>query len=300
MRVLVTGARGKVGSYAVAALQGAGHEVTATDLGPPQFERDLPDEAPYVRADLTDAGAAVAVVDGHDAVVHAAAIPDPLHDPPLHVFRTNVMAAMHVVDACVRLGVGRLVNVSSETVPGFVFDDEVEPPYLPIDPEAPAAARDEYGFGKEVVERWCDRVAERDGLSVVTVRPSWVATTDNVERNLGPLVCDPFQPSGNFWSWTDARDLGEVLRRACEVDHEGHAVVYAAQPDNGTGVPLVELVERVYPHLADRVRTERLSRPDASGIDSSATARLLGWAPRRTLDELLDGDGRLREDVDGT
>lgn len=293
MRVLVTGARGKVGSHAVTALQAAGHEVTACDLQAPTHERGLPDEPAYQRADLTDAGAAYAVVDGHDAVVHAAAIPDPLNDPPLHVFRTNVSAAMHVIDACVRFGVQRLVNVSSETVPGFIFSDRVQPPYLPIDEEAPAAAQDEYGFGKEVVERWCDRVALRDGLSTITVRPSWVATADNVERNLGPVVREPFQPSGNFWSWTDAGDLGEALRLACEVPHEGHTVVYVAQPDNGTGVPLHELVERVNPELASRVRTH-LPRPDASGIDSSRAMRLLGWEPTRTLDDWLDEDGRLR------
>lgn len=294
MRVLVTGARGKVGSHAVTALLAAGHDVTATDLLPPAFERDLPDEAPYVRADLTDAGAAVAVVDGHDAVVHAAAIPDPLHDPPLHVFRSNVMASMHVIDACVRLGVQRLVNVSSETVPGFVFGEgRVTPPYLPVDEDAPAAAQDEYGFGKEVIERWCDRVALRDDLSIITVRPSWVATADNVERNLGPLVREPFQPSGNFWSWTDAADLGEALRLACEVDHEGHTVLYVAQPDNGTGVPLRDLVARVNPELVDCVRDD-LPRPDASGIDSSRAQELLGWTPTRELTDWLDEDGRLR------
>lgn len=297
MRVLVTGAHGKVGSHAVTALLAAGHEVTATDLHPPEHERDAPGAAGYVRADLTDAGAAYALVDGHDAVVHAAAIPDPLHDPPLHVFRTNVTAAMHVVDACVRTGVDRLVNVSSETVPGFVFAPEhVDPAYLPVDEDVPPYAHDEYGYGKEVVERWCDRVATRDGLSTITVRPSWVMHADNVERNLGPLVREPFQPSGNFWSWTDAQDLATALRLACEVEHDGHSVVYVAQPDNGTGVPLVELVERVYPHLLDRVRAHDLTRPDAGGIDSSRAEELLGWSATRTLDDWLDAEGRRHTD----
>lgn len=292
MRVLVTGARGKVGSHAAAALQSAGHEVTATDLLPPEHERDLPDQPMYLRADMTDAGAAYAVVDGHDAVVHAAAIPDPLHDPPLAVFRTNVMASMHVIDACVRTGVQRLVHVSSETVPGIVFGDgRIQPPRLPVDEETPAAAQDEYGFGKEVIERWCDRVALRDGLSTISVRPSWVIHAGNAERNLGPLVRDPFVESGNFWSYTDAADLGEALRLACEVDHEGHTVVYVAQPDNCTGVPLAELVERVYPQLLGRLHDD-LPRADASGIDSTRATELLGWQPTRSWRDLLDDDGR--------
>ena len=77
MRVLVTGARGKVGRATVAALQEAGQDVRATDLAPPIFERPEEGEVDYFQADLTDAGDAFAVVRGAEAVVHAAAIPEP-------------------------------------------------------------------------------------------------------------------------------------------------------------------------------------------------------------------------------
>src|SRR5215218_11146019 len=118
MRILITGARGKVGAATVAALADAGHDVTASDLGRPRFEADR-DAVAYRQADLTDAGDAFAVVRGHDAVVHAAAIPDPQHNPPHRVFSNNLLATFNTLEAAVRFGVPRFVNVSSETVPGF-------------------------------------------------------------------------------------------------------------------------------------------------------------------------------------
>ena len=81
MRILVTGSRGKVGSATVDALHQAGHEVTACDIGAPVFEAAGPDVPRYQQADLTDAGDAFAVVRGHDAVIHAAALPEPTPQP---------------------------------------------------------------------------------------------------------------------------------------------------------------------------------------------------------------------------
>jgi len=92
------------------------------------FERPAPREPAYLQADLTNAGDAFAVVRGMDAVVHAAAIPDPTHNPPATVFQNNLMATFNVIEAAVRLGVSRFVNISSETVPGFFFPER---PFLP-------------------------------------------------------------------------------------------------------------------------------------------------------------------------
>lgn len=294
MRVLVTGARGKVGSAAVGALQRAGHDVVATDLGAPVHERDLPDEAPYLQADLTDAGAVHHLVRDVDGVVHTAAIPDPVHHAPHVVFQNNVMSGFNVVEACVRADVQRLVNLSSETVPGMIFAERpFLPPYLPIDEATPVAPQDPYGFGKHVVEQWCHAAVRRtDHLSVVTIRPSWVQHPGNYERNVGPMVREPFTPSPAFWAYTDNDDLAEAIALATTAEVRGHELVYVAQPDNATGRPLADLVATVHPDADVELRPT--DRPDASGIDSSKAQRLLGWQPTRSWRDVLDDQGRRR------
>ena len=301
MRVVVTGARGKVGRAAATCLAARGHDVLACDLGAPVFEAVAPGTGglaalPYLRADLTDAGAAFAAVRGADAVVHAAAIPEPRQDVPHHVFGNNLLATFNVVEACVRLGVPRLVNVSSETVPGFLFAERAfMPAYCPVDEEHPATPQDPYALAKLFGEQLCDAAVRRSDLTAVSVRPSWVQWEGNYARNLGPFLRDPELTSASFWSYVDAYDLGELLALAAERSTPGHEVVYGAQPDNAGGRDLAAAMAAHFPQVPLRP----LPRPDAGGIAVEKARRLLGWEPRRSWRDYLDETGDLRVPVAG-
>ncbi|HKE77664.1 MAG TPA: NAD(P)-dependent oxidoreductase [Solirubrobacteraceae bacterium] len=293
MRILVTGASGKVGRAAVDAVLEAGHDVTASDLGAPVFEREERGQAAYVQADLTDAGQAFAVVRGHDAVIHAAAIPAPTANPAHVVFHNNIMSTFNAIEAAVRWGVGRFVNVSSETVPGFFFPERpFLPDYVPVDEEHPVRPQDPYALSKSFGEQLMDAAVRRSDIRCISIRPSWVQWEGNIERNLGPFVRgEDESPSPGFWGYTDVYDLADALRLAAESDLSGHEVFYVAQDDNSAGRPLVELVERFY---GDKVTLRDLPRPDASGITCAKAKRMLGWRPTRTWRDYLDDDGRLR------
>jgi UDP-glucose 4-epimerase len=296
MRVLVTGVRGKVGGAAAARLGHLGHDVVTTDLGPPVYERDEPGAARYLRADLTDAGACYPLVDGCDAVVHAAALPDPLHEPPHVVFSNNLMSTFHLLEAVARLGVRRFVHVSSETAPGFFFPyREQLPRYVPVDEEHPLEPQDPYALAKVFGEQLCDAaVRRRPDLSCVSARPSWVQWEGNYARNLGPLVRDPAEPSESLGSYIDVYDLADALALACSVGLEGHEVVYVANPDNAGGHDLADKARRAY---GDAVEVRPVDRQDASGISSAKAERLLGWRARRSWRDYLSSDGELTVEV---
>jgi nucleoside-diphosphate-sugar epimerase len=296
VKVLVTGAHGKVGRSLVPALMRAGHDVRASDLTRPQWDRVLdPRQAEdYVQADLTDAGACYALVRGCDAVVHTAAIPQPLHNAPHVVFGNNVLATFNLLEAAIGEGVARFVNFSSETVPGFIFAHRgFEPQYLPIDEEHPIRPQDPYAQSKWFGELLMERAPERADIATISIRPCWVQDVASYERNLGPIVRDPSVTVGNFCSYVDVYDLCEATVLAVESDLPGHEVFYVASPDTIGGHPLEEIVRRY--HGATRVELRPLQRPDASAIDCSKARRLLGWEPTRSWRDYLDEDGRLEE-----
>ena len=294
MRILVTGSRGKVGSATVDALHRAGHEVTACDLARPTFEAPPPGAPAYQQADLTDAGDAFAVVRGHDAVIHAAAIPDPQHDPPHTVFANNLLATFNTLEAAVRFGVPRFVHVSSETVPGFFFPERPwDPEYAPIDEDHPIRPQDPYALSKHFGEQLMDAAVRRSDIRVISIRPSWVQWEGNYAHNLGPNLRDPDEGSASWWSYIDAYDLADALRLAAESDLPGHEVFYIASPDNCAGRPLAELMSRLHPE----VELRELDRVDASGTSSARAVERLGYAPTRSWRDYLTEDGTLRPEA---
>lgn len=314
MRVLVTGACGKVGKHVVSALRAdpafAGG-VYSTDVvrgiyDTPSEEAQPASAALYWQADLCDAGAVYALIARArpDVVVHVAAIPDPSHTPPGAVFTNNVNSTFHVVEACVRLGVPRLVNISSETVPGFFFPERVVPGasgaplYCPVDEEHLCLPQDPYALSKHFGEQLCDAAVRRaPGLSAVSIRPSWCQDASNIARNLGPFLRDASLPQPGLWSYIIIEDLAAAIVAAAKLpaaalEPRRHEVVYIAAADNIGGRDLAAAVKAAAHHFG-AVEMRALDRPDASGLSCAKARKLLGWEPKHSWRSFLDAQGQL-------
>lgn len=289
LRVVVTGSRGGVGARGVRALLAAGHEVLATDQLPQAADDQWEGHLRYVQADLNDAGSAYALVRDADVVIHAGAIPRPGFHPDHVVFMNNMGSTFNILEAAVRSGVRRFVNVSSDSVSGFLFPERpFLPQYVPIDELHPAKPQDPYALSKYFAELLMDAAVRRSDICCISLRPPWVQHPNTYARNLSLPFEDASAGAGNAWSYVDADDLADALVLAATSDLPGHEIFYIAAADNMVGRPLAELVSQYY---GAGVELRAVERSDASGVSCAKAARLLGYVARRSWRDYLDDTG---------
>ena len=216
--------------------------------------------------------------------------PRPAKHAPHVVFSNNLLGVFNVVEACVRWGVPRLVNISSETVPGYLFPERPwHPDYLPVDEEHRVEPQDPYALAKHLGEQVCDAAVRRSDLRAISFRPTWVQDETSYARNLGPSVADHSEPSLNGWSYIDAGDLGEAIRLSVESDLPGHEVFFITADDTVGGRDLYACWEASFPGSPTELRP--VDRPDAAGISNAKAERLLGWRPKVSWRDVLDAEG---------
>jgi nucleoside-diphosphate-sugar epimerase len=208
------------------------------------------------------------------------------------------MATFNTIEAAIRFGVSRFVNISSETVPGFFFPERpFLPDYVPVDEEHPVRPQDPYATAKYFGELLMDSAVRRSDIRCISIRPCWVQHEGNYERNLGPQVRDASELSPNFWSYIDVYDLADAIVLAVESDLPGHEVFYIASPDNVGGRSFEKIVREYY---GDAVEIKKpLPREDASGISCEKAAMMLGYKPKRSWRDYLDAEGRLKPGIKG-
>ncbi len=206
MRVLVTGARGQIGTdFASADAPPPGMDLRLTDLRPVEVAG-----ASVGALDIGDRDACHAACEGVDAVLHLAADPSPDADFRTSVLPVNILGTYNLIEAAVDAGVPRIVFASSaQAVAGYPLDHQVRE----SDPPRPA---NDYGVGKAFGEALGASVAARTTVAFVAVRiGNYASRRPSVDASRRDRM-----------AWLSPADAVQLLRATVTVPVEGFVVAH--------------------------------------------------------------------------
>jgi nucleoside-diphosphate-sugar epimerase len=289
MKVVVTGAAGKLGSATVAALVRRGHEVVATDA---KYRGDL--AVPLEPKDLLDEHALYPLLEGAAALVHLGNHPNRFVGPsPQRLLAENTAMNVNAFSAALDCGVKHIVFASSIQVMVLGDGMRADPlnlPYLPLDGEAPQnPGLNPYAQSKQYGEEFLKVAAKaRPELAVTVLRyPMLVADwfRQRLRGTDGKARSDVLHLGEGtaHLSFEDGAELvGAVLERA----RPGYRQYLPAQSLDVVNLAPAALIARFYPGVPLRRPLEAIENL----IDLSGLERDLGWKPSERLSvELVEG-----------
>ena len=295
MRIFFTGGSGKAGRHVIPYLLDQGHQVTNADLVP----LDHPG-VDNLKVDLTDAGQVFSAlhawanfdelepgtgVPRYDAVVHFAALARILIEPDTETFRVNTLSTYNVLEAALKMGIGKVIYASSETTYGICFaEGEVKPQYIPVDEEHPVVPHDSYAMSK-VTNEVCGRSFQaRTGADVYALRLNNVIEPQEYATMFPEFLEAPEKRRRNIFAYIDARDLGQMVERCLQTDGLGFQIFNVANADMSVAARTDEIIARFY----QGVEQKRDMGPDETFYSIDKARRMLGFEPEYSWRDVLD------------
>lgn len=294
MRALITGGHGFVGRHLADHLRATGDDVTILD------------RHDGLVADITDASAVLrAVREAQPEVVyHLAGWADvgASWKQPAAVLRVNAEGTLNVLQACLEVGVQRVLSVASADVYGVVTPDE-----LPLTERSPLRPTSPYAASKVAADAVAQQAFLGHGLAVVRVRPFNHLGPGQAEQFVAPALAARIAraerdgadaiPVGNLSArrdFTDVRDIVQAYRRLIEDGEAGEVYNVCS----GRDLAVQDLADHLVSLAAHPIRLEpdpSLLRPVDLPVlrgDAGKLRAATGWEPQisieTTLRDLLD------------
>lgn len=249
MKVLLTGAAGRIGKHVARELLDHEHEVRALDRV--AIPAEIRFDVEVVYADLGDRLELLRSAQGCDAIVHLAAIPSPAHGED-GIFPVNVTGTQWILAAAEANGITRVVMASSCTAYGFAFAlQPLEPQYLPVDEDHPLLPQDMYGLSKMVNEETAKAYARR-GVNTICLRMPHVMQLpgERPQWRRRHLSNSFNMHSADLWSYVAVEDAARAFRLSVESQLTGfHVFNISARDSFGRG-DVRQAVKEYFPNLA--------------------------------------------------
>lgn len=283
MRILVTGAGGRIGPFVVSFLMEAGYDTVVLLRGsaPPKLHF-----SEVRRGDLCNPADAFTVLRGIDAVIHLAAIAAPGYHPDSELFRNNVLSTYNLLEAAEAHGASRIVFASSIAALGYTYAPvniaAVFPiRQFPIDETQALRPADPYALSKVVGESTCDTFCRRGHMSIASLRFSWITSHCDISA-----ITSKATNSNSFirtlWSYIDVHDVAQAIRQALVASFAGHLPIYLTAPDTLSTLPTISLIREKFP---DVPRFDEKLAGFRSVFDCQKAREVLSYVPHRSWRE---------------
>ena len=282
MKVLITGASGRLAPFLIRELQDD-YELVLASRTPPneEFARHK-----WVQADLNDFEACRRAVQGVQAIQHLGAQPNPTDHPNLQnsekpfdaTFKTNMLGTYYLMQAALEEKVRAVVLCGSNCALGHGFNingQEFPLEYLPIDEEHPCHPQDSYSYSKNAGEQLMAMYARAYGVRTSVTRPAGIRSPKEraqMKRSAKPAAgWNPW-----LWCWVGSEDVASAHRLLMEAADElpPYGAYFVNGDDTAALEDSAELVERFRPKL--KPLAENLQGTQ-SFIRCDKIKRAVGW-----------------------
>ncbi|WP_158560384.1 NAD-dependent epimerase/dehydratase family protein [Paenibacillus contaminans] len=273
-KIVVTGGSGRFGRQVVACMLEKGYEVTVLDRQTGTGGSQHGGNARTLIVDLNDYREVEQAMEGGDALLHLAAIPDPKSASAPIVYANNVVSTYHVLEAAARWGYRKAAIASSESAYGFPWSHRpLSPLYLPVDERHPLIPHDCYGTSKAVNELTGESFFRRTGMQVVSLRLSTLCD-EEAYRYFRSCLEKPEELRRVLWSYVDSRDAAAACVLALERDGLGYAALNITADDTCSDRTSQALWEEFFPDVTD-VRS--IFTGHEAFYSNAKAKELLGW-----------------------
>lgn len=295
MKTLVTGGAGFIGSNLVDALLLKGHEVLIIDDLSTGKRKNLNPQAKHYEVALHKASVEelAEILEGVQVVYHTAALArvQPSIQDPVRYNEANVTAIVHLLTACVRAGVKRVVYSASSSAYGNAT-------IFPTPETHSTDSLSPYGLQKYIGELYCRMYSKVYGIDTVCLRYFNIyGPRMNFEGAYKTVIGVFAEQKKSGKPLTIAND-GNQRRDFTYVDDVVAANMLAGESNenfigevfnigNGGNVSVNEVADLIG---GEKSYGEQRLEPFETLADNNKARKILGWEPKGNLRRFIKED----------
>lgn len=221
----------------------------------------------------------VKALKGCDALIHLAALPNPVGKEDWDVHSNNVNSAFNGMRAAAEVGIKRICYASSVNAIGLAYANQpLHFEYLPLDEEAPQNPTDSYALAKQEAETQAKAFCNWfPGTNIACLRIHEVAPLKDVQKEHKEDWDNAAVKQ--LWGWVNPEATARACMLACTTDNvKGFQIFNIIAPATTQDTPSEELAKKYFPKA--EIRGD-MSKNQAFWTSDKAK-KILGWTHDET------------------